>query len=185
MTFDARRTQVAQSAHDFSVYFAQAFGGVRVRGAVTRRPDLSAPEGMSTGAGRRARQAITLRDDSGATPALTVGWLDIPQRKAALRTHRCLSSMHYARFGDRPFDVDTGSYNAFFDQAKGLLAACGLQVAEEDDAPAAISSPPGRVIREAGASAPQFWTLAAVAFIAFVVGTFAGGLAVYARFVGF
>ncbi|NUP12706.1 MAG: hypothetical protein HOW73_42240 [Polyangiaceae bacterium] len=188
MNFDARRTQVAQSAHDFSVYFAQTFAGVRLQGAVVRRPEMVAPEGMSTGAGKRARQSICLRDERGASPVLTVGWVDIPQRRAGLRTHRCLLAMHQARFRDRPFDLHEGSYNAFFDQAKGLLGACGLFVTEEDEAPAAISTPPpppGRVIREAGASTDTFWTTAAVAFIAFVVGTFAGGLAVYARFVGF
>jgi hypothetical protein len=30
-----------------------------------------------------------------------------------------------------------------------------------------------------------FWAFAAIAFVAFVIGEFAGGIAVYARFVGF
>jgi hypothetical protein len=140
---------------------------------------------MSTGSGKRARQSILLRDERGAMPNLTVGWVDIPQRRAGIRTYRCLQGMHYARFRDRPFDVDPNSYNAFFDQSKALLAACGLYVIDEDEVPPAISQPPpGRVVRERP-PADAFWTTAAVAFIAFVLGTFAGGLAVYARFVGF
>jgi hypothetical protein len=84
VAFDARRTQVAQSAHDFSRYFAESFGAVRVRGAVVRRPELVAPEGMSTGGGRHARQPICLAPEGGGGPVLTAGWVDIPQR-ATLR----------------------------------------------------------------------------------------------------
>lgn len=182
MAFDARRTQVAQSAHDFSRYFAESFGAVRVRGAVTRRPELVAPEGMSTGGGRHARQPICLAPEGGAGPVLTAGWVDIPQRKATLRTFRCLSNMHLARYQGRPFDVDPTSYNAFFDQAKAHLGACGLMVMDEDNAPATLSNPPGRVVSP---TLGAFWAFAAIAFVAFVVGAFAGGIAVYARFVGF
>jgi hypothetical protein len=184
--FDARRTQVAQSAFDFSAYFTQSFGDVRVRGAIVRRPELMAPEGMSTGGGRRARQPVVLFAEGGRGPAITVGWVDIPQRRAVLRTYRCLHAMHQARYRGRPFDLDMGSYDGFFDQAKGLLAACGLAITEEDDQPSSIPPPSYTEGPAPAARAPsQFWTLAAVAFIAFVVGAFAGSLAVYARFVGF
>lgn len=208
--FDARRTQVAQSAFDFSNYFAQAFGNVRVLGAVVRKPELMAPEGMSTGGGRRARQPIVLLPEGTAAyvggpagpmsqgpmsqaptsmspasgPAITIGWVDIPQRKASLRTHRCLVGVHQARYRGRPLDIDKTSYDAFFDQAKGLLAACGLAVTEEDEVHSSVPPPPlGEVVSET--SGPSFFTTAAIAFVAFVLGAFAGGLAVYARFVGF
>mgnify|MGYP000007275072 CR=1 FL=1 len=180
--FDARRTQVAQSAHDFSRYFAESFGQVRVRGGVTRKPELVAPEGMSTAGGRHARQPICLAPEGGMGPVLTAGWVDIPQRKATLRTYRCLSNMHLTRYQGRPFDVEPESYNAFFDQAKAHLGACGLVVVDEDNAPATLSNPPGRVVSP---TTGAFWVFAAIAFVAFVVGAFAGGIAVYARFVGF
>lgn len=116
---------------------------------------------------------------------LTVGWVDIPQRRATLRTHRALVAVHQARFKGRPLDVDPSSYNAFFDQAKGLLGACGLFVTEEDEA--AVSVPPpaplGEVVRPGSSDA--FWNTVAVAVIAFAVGVFVGGAVVYARFVGF
>jgi len=184
--FDARRTQVAQSAFDFSGYFSQSFGGVRVMGSVVRRPELVVPEGMSTAGGRRARQPICLQPESGGGPVLTIGWVDIPQRRSVLRTYRCLQGMHQARFGNRPFDLDATSYNAFFDQAKGLLENCGLAVTQEDDAKASVPPPAGqRLEGEAVYPHSVFWTQASIAFIAFVVGAFAGGIAVYARFVGF
>lgn len=187
MAFDPRRTQVAQSAHDFAAYFAKSFGAVRVLGAVNRRPDLMAPEGMSTGGGKHARQPIVLRPEQQGGSSLTIGWVDIPQRRAALRTHRCLLQMHQARYGQYPFDLDVGSYNAFFDQAKGLLAACGLYVTEEDQPPPGSIAPsrPNPSVPAPAAESSTFWTTAAIAFIAFVVGAFAGGMAVYAKFVGF
>ncbi len=180
--FDARRTQVAQSAHDFSRYFAESFGAVRVLGAVPRRPELVAPEGMSTGGGKQARQPIRLTPEGGSAPVIAVGWVDLPLRRATLRTHRCVAHVFASRFG-RNVDVDQGSYNAFLDQAKAHLSACGLVVQEEDDAPASLTPPPGRVVNAASTSG--FFTIAATAFVAFVVGAFAGGVAVYARFVGF
>ena len=185
--FDARRTQVAQSAFDFSGYFSQSFGGVRVMGSIVRRPELVVPEGMSTAGGRRARQPICLQPEAGGGPVLTIGWVDIPQRRSVLRTYRCLQGMHQARFGNRPFDLDPHSYNAFFDQARGLLENCGLAVTQEDDAKQSVPPPPGSkgAPGEIVHASSAFWTNASIAFIAFVVGVFAGGLAVYARFVGF
>ncbi|MFO0555893.1 MAG: hypothetical protein U0271_46375 [Polyangiaceae bacterium] len=192
--FDARRTQVAQSAYDFSRYFSQTFNGVKVLGNVPRRPELIAPEGMSTAGGKQARQPICLQPEA-QTPTgaqvITVGWVEIPTRRAVMRTYRCLLGMHNARFRGRPFDLDARSYDAFFDQAKSLFAQCGLAVTEEDE-PAPSSVPPSALgpAREAPVAQPSggqssFWLAAAVGFVAFVVGAFAGGLAVYARFVGF
>lgn len=202
MAFDARRTQVAQSAFDFSNYFAQSFAAVRVLGPVVRRPDLTAPEGMSTEGGKLARQPVVLQpvDRNMGGAAITVGFVDIPQRRAVLRTYRCLLAMHQARFRDRPFDLDPHSYESFFHQAKGLLGACGLMVTEEDDARASLSAisqrpPPqsaaqpqpqqlGTVV-DRPAAGGNFWNTVAMVLMAFVLGAFAGGLAVYAKFVGF
>lgn len=183
--FDIRRTQVAQTAFDFSKYFMSTFGAVRVLGAVPRRPELAAPEGMSTGGGKAARQPICLQAETPNVPVVTVGWVDLGQRRASMRTYRCLNGLHQARYRGRTIDIDQASYNAFFDQAKALLGSCGLLVTDEDEPTSNSAPPPGRVIREAHASGADFWTYAAIAFVAFVIGAFAGGLAVYARFVGF
>lgn len=202
MAFDARRTQVAQSAFDFSNYFAQSFAAVRVLGPIVRRPDLTAPEGMSTEGGKLARQPIVLQpvDRNAAGAAITVGFVEIPQRRAVLRTYRCLLSMHQARFRDRGFDLDAHSYESFFHQAKGLLGACGLMVTEEDDARASLSAisqrppalgAPGQQQQQLGtvvdrpSSGTNFWNTVAMVLMAFVLGALAGGLAVYAKFVGF
>jgi hypothetical protein len=182
VSFDAKRTQVAQGAYDFARYFTSSFESVRFGRSVPRRAELAAPEGMSTGGGRAARQSIVLVADRPGPPNLTVGWVEVSGRRAQLRTHRALAAVYRARFRDRLLDVDEESYNAFLGQASQLLAACGVAVTMDDDTSVPISQ------RPPAPTAPQESRLLnyfAVGFVAFVVGAFAGGLAVYARFVGF
>lgn len=187
MGFDAKRTEVAQSAFNFSQYFTSHFEQTTVGGAVPRRVGITAPEGMSTAAGRQARQPILLHPEEPRGAVLTVGWVEVASRRAMLRTYDCLLGLHRARFRDRPFDVDETSYKAFLAEAQEFLEACAMSVSVEDDSAAVISSrppPPGRRVEPRPADA-RFFNYFAVGFTAFVIGAFAGGLAVYARFVGF
>lgn len=182
MGFDAKRTQVAQSAFDFARYFSSVFDSVRVRGAVQRRPRLVTPEGMSTAGGKRARQSIVLQPDDPAGAALTVGWVDIGERRALLRTHGCLEALHYERFKNRPFDVDRASYSGFFDQVKSFFDSCGLAVTVEGE-PSAASVPPSQLVgREpahgGGTSSSVLWLMT---FSAFMLGAVVGGFIVYLR----
>lgn len=182
--FDAKRTEVAQNAFNFAQYFTSSFEQLRVAGVVPRRPEVVAPEGMSTGGGKAARQSIRLSPEGPGASVLTIGWVELPTLQASLRTYRCLASLHAARFRGRPFDLDRASYDAFLRQAQELLGAVGLHVAFEDDARG--SSPDAqRVSRPARPAEPAFMTVAAAVFVGFAVGAVVGGLAVYARFVGF
>lgn len=193
MGFDAKRTQVAQSAFDFSRYFSGIFDGVRVAGAAPRRPVLVAPEGMSTAGGKRARQSIVLQPDDPMNAAVTVGWVDVGERQAMLRTHTALETLHRERFRGRPFDVDRASYATFFEQAKSFLMSCGFDVkVEAEGGPASVGGPGSQAMpmappvphdlghdpdkRQGGTS----W-LAILA--AFALGILVGGLLVYARLV--
>jgi translation initiation factor IF-2 len=191
VSFDAKRTQVAQGAYDFARYFTSTFANARFGRAVPRRAELQAPEGMSTGGGRAARQSIVLIADTssgqagpgGGPPTLTVGWVEVSARRAQIRTHRALAAVHRARFRDRLLDIDEESYTAFLNQTVELLASCGVGVAMDDDTSGAVSQrsstrPPPR-------QENYVLNYFAVGFVAFVLGAFAGGLAVYARFVGF
>lgn len=181
VTFDAKRTQVAQSAFDFSRYFDSAMGRVEVLGAPPRRPILQPPDGMSTAGGKKARQAIALASADGSASAMTVGWVDIAERKAMLRTFGCVQGLHQQRFKGRPIGIDQASFTAFFDYARSFLASCGMQLAIENEAPPpAISSRPPPAAPETSIG----WTILAVAFAAFAVGFLVGGLLVYYRFVG-
>lgn len=185
MGFDAKRTQVAQSAFDFSRYFSSVFDSVRVQGAALRRPRLVTPEGMSTAGGKRARQSIVLAPDDPAHASLTVGWVDIGERRAVLRTHGCLEGLHYERFKNRGFDVDRASYSGFFDQVKSFFDSCGLAVTVEGDASVA-SVPPRELSRRAPPvrSGTSGSVLALMLFSAFMLGAVTGGLVVYLRLRG-
>lgn len=184
MSFDAKRTQVAQGAYDFARYFTSSFENVRFGTSVPRRAELAAPEGMSTGGGRQARQSVVLVADRPGSPVLTVGWVEVAARRAQLRTHRALAAVHRARFRDRLLDIDEASYGQFMAQAQGLLTACGVVIALDDDTNVPISQRPPPLPQQA-AQDDNLLNYFAVGFVAFVIGAFAGGLAVYARFVGF
>lgn len=190
--FDAKRTQVAQSAFDFSRYFSGIFDAVRVAGAAPRRPVLVAPEGMSTSGGKRARQSVVLQPDDAMSAAVTVGWVDVGERQSMLRTHAALESIHRERFRGRVFDVDRASYATFFEQARSFLASCGFDVkVEAEGGPASVGGPgsqpfpmaprvPQDLEQSSEASGGVSW-LAVIA--AFFIGVIVGGLIVYARLV--
>ncbi len=185
MTFDAKRTQVAQSAFDFSRYFSGIFNGVRVAGGAPRRPTLVAPEGMSTAGGKRARQSLVLQPDDPMSTAVTVGWVDVGERRSMIRTHAALVTLHRERFPNRPFDVDPTSYAGFFDQARGFLQSCGFNVkveSEGDPRSAAPSQTFDGVPARADAMSSA-WVTRLYCIAAFLFGVVAGGLLVYAQLV--
>lgn len=182
--FDARRTQVAQNAVDFSRNFEGAFSQVRVLGAVPRRAQLVAPSGMSTEGGKLARQPLNLVPEQGQGPVVAVGWIELPLHRASIKTFRCLASAHMARYRGRPLDIDEKSYAMFIDWVGRHLGQFGITIAFDDDVTPSIPPPAARDAR-----APERETdilpYAAVALLAFLFGASVGGLVVYAKFVGF
>ena len=186
MTFDAKRTQVAQSAFDFSRYFSGIFNGVRVAGGAPRRPTLVAPEGMSTAGGKRARQSLVLQPDDATSMAVTVGWVDVGERRGMIRTHVALLALHRERFGGRPFDVDPTSYEVFFEQARSFLQSCGFNVKVENDAEPG-GAPASRMmdapIERPASPLSSAWVTRLYCIAAFLFGVVAGGLLVYAQLV--
>jgi hypothetical protein len=140
-----KRTQFAQAAVDFSGLFAIMFEKVRVLGSTPRIPELVAPGGMSTAGGKQILQHITLRPEVAGPPVLTVGWVDLAQRTALLRTYGHMAQLHRARFGNsRPFDLDVASYQAFLDHCRRYFDAQAIRIQYEDESvqlPAPAKSP--------------------------------------------
>ena len=128
-----KRTQFAQAAFDYSTYFASTFANTQVGGSCIRKPHLVAPEGMSTAGGKMVRQHITLRPEAPGFPTLTVGAVDVSKGAATLRTFGYLRKAHIARFGNRPFDLEGSSYQAFFNLAQDFFARQGMRVDVEDE----------------------------------------------------
>lgn len=135
------RTVFAQQAVDFSEYFGQLFGRVRIGGGCDRRPVLRAPEGMSTAGGRQAVQHIVLEPEEEGCPAVTVGWVDRIGKKARLRTWIALERLHRQRFPDLPFDVDRAGYQTFYNNARRLMESEGLVLEVESRVPRAAGGP--------------------------------------------
>jgi hypothetical protein len=172
---EAKRTQVAQTAFDFSTFFQAMMTNVVVSGGAPRRPVLVAPEGMSTAGGRQARQSLCLQPDFPGFATITCGWVDVGSGQAQLRTHFCLEQMHRQRFGNRPFDVERTTYQAFFAKAQQLLAGRGIQCVVEN-APPQLEGPPLGEISESG------WSTNAVLGLCglfFVLGSAAGAATMY------
>jgi hypothetical protein len=180
--FDARRTQVAQNMVDFSRNFEAAFAEVRVKGDVSRVAQLVEPSGMSTAGGKMARQPLNLVPEQGG-PAIAVGWIELPTSRASIKTYRNLSAMHLARFRGRPLDIEEASYQQFLSWVQGHLSSYGISVVLDDDLTPSVRPPPAP--KEEAASGGDVMTYAAIALLAFLFGASVGGLAVYAKFVGF
>ena len=180
--FDARRTQVAQNAVDFSRNFEGAFAQVRVLGAVPRRAQLVAPSGMSTGGGKLARQPLNLVPEQGQGSVIAVGWIELPLHRATVKTFRCLSSAHQAR--GRSLDVDEASYATFTDWVGRHLGQFGITLTLDDEITPSMRPPAGQPERTRERQT-DILPYAAVALRAFLFGASVGGVVVYAKFVGF
>jgi len=127
-----KRTQIAQAAFDFAGFFQATFGGIPVGTAVPRRPTLVAPQEMSTAGGKKAKQHIVLQPQNPAASALTIGWLDLSNGAANLRTYGRLHQLHAQRFGRQPFDLEPESYQAFFNGAHQFFSKQGIRVEVEE-----------------------------------------------------
>lgn len=136
-----KRTMIAQAGVDFSAAFAMHFVQFRVRGACERVAAIVAPEVESTAGGKQATQHIVLRALSHGFPNQTVGWVNVAEKRALLRTYDCLRQMHAQRFGGRPLDLDQASYDAFLGEARRYFGSKQIYVEVE-------SSPPENLVSE-------------------------------------
>jgi hypothetical protein len=122
------RTETAQEGVDFAGQFNATFSTVTVGGDYPRTAVLRAPEGMSTGGGERARQALTLEALEHAGPAIALGWVDLKQYRASLRTYARLAEMHRERTDDLVLGLDKEAYDRFCELAQNFFWEYGLAV---------------------------------------------------------
>jgi hypothetical protein len=95
-----------------------------------RRIEVIAPHGPSTSGGKRARQSITLVSVSGQGAGLMCGFLDVAQKKVALRDYTLVAEQYRKRFGTQ-FDVTAEEYTALSTQLSGMLETLGFKVEAE------------------------------------------------------
>lgn len=126
-----KRTQYAQQGLDFTTLFRAKFGRADVSGHV---PMLQEPPAESTGGGARALQHLVLEPTAGG-PVLTVGSVNVVTRTAKLRTFDCVETIFLTRFQGRPFILEQGAYQEFFDQAREFFQRQGMQLDVETRPP--------------------------------------------------
>lgn len=121
------QTQFSVRATDMAESFRSTVGRLRV-GPYGLAPDMTAPEGPSTGGGVQAMQHVRLVPPQPNLPTLVVGHVNQRDGTAELRTLNHVDAICRERF-KQGAPLDPAQYSEFLQSAQGFLAACGLRVA--------------------------------------------------------
>jgi hypothetical protein len=121
------QTAMALRATDLAESFRSTVGRLRV-GPYAYTPDLTSPEGPSTGGGAQALQHVRLLPPQPHMPTLVVGHVNQRDGAAELRTFDHVDAICRERFQQgAPFEA--AHYAEMLQSAQGFLSACGLRVA--------------------------------------------------------
>jgi hypothetical protein len=124
---ETEHTDFAVRLIDLAELFEVRLGETRLPGGrVTWRPQLSAPEGPSTGHGVQAVQHIRLIPDRGN--ALVAGSVNAIERWCELRTWEHLSAVHGRRFRGRRLALDKVAYGVLLASLRAFFEEQGLKV---------------------------------------------------------
>lgn len=123
------QTQYSVKATDLAESFRSTVGRLRV-GPYAYAPDMTAPEGPSTGGGVQALQHLRLVPPQTNMPTLVVGHVNQRDRVAQLRTLEHVDAICRERF-KLGAPLDAAQYQTFLQSTQGFLTACGLQVTFE------------------------------------------------------
>jgi hypothetical protein len=157
------QTQFSVRATDLAETFRSAIGRINV-GPHGYVPDMTKPEGPSTGGGVQAMQHLRLVPPKPSMPTLVVGHVNQRDGSAELRTLHYVDSMCRERF-KQGAPLDPEEYAKFVQAAQAFLGACGLRVS--------LASPPAelfaRLEGETPSTAPPRSAATALAGIVSVV----------------
>jgi hypothetical protein len=120
------RTQFSIKASALADSYRSTVGRLRV-GPHGYSPDMTAPEGQSTGGGVQAMQHLRLLPPEASMPTLLVGHANQRDGNAELRTWEHVDALCRERF-KQGAPLDPAQYEQFLQSAQGFLAACGLKV---------------------------------------------------------
>ncbi|HEY1695629.1 MAG TPA: hypothetical protein VGG39_25855 [Polyangiaceae bacterium] len=141
----ALQTQFSVRANDLAESFRATVGRMRV-GPHGFAPDMTAPEGPSTGGGVQALQHLRLLPPHPNMPTLVIGSLNQRDGTAELRTLDHVDAICRERF-KQGAPLDPGQYAAFLQSAQGFLMACGMRVA--------FAGPPAELLARLAAPTPS------------------------------
>jgi hypothetical protein len=141
---DPKRTAFAMQALGLAETFNLMLQGERVKGPVTYRVELSAPDGMSTAGGKQATQHVKLVPEGGGT-TIVAGSANQVEKSAALRTFEHLKLLHAQRFKGAEIPLNRVQYNELLEKLKAFFAqhgGCTVRMAElPRDAAAVVEAP--------------------------------------------
>ena len=120
------RTRFAVRAIDFAETFNAGLGAMSIQPGAYR-PQLTAPEGPSTGGGVQAVQHVRLVAARQGFPSILVGSANQRFGTAELRSYEYIDAVHRERWR-RPVPLDRGDYEDFLDAAKNFFEANQLVV---------------------------------------------------------
>jgi hypothetical protein len=120
------RTRFAVRAIDFAETFNAGLGAMSIQPGAYR-PQLTAPDGPSTGGGVQAVQHVRLVAARQGFPSILVGSANQRFGTAELRSYEYIDAVHRERWR-RPVPLDRGDYEDFLDAAKNFFEANQLVV---------------------------------------------------------
>jgi hypothetical protein len=129
---DPKRTAFAMQALGLAETFNIMFQAERVKGAVTYRVELSAPDGMSTAGGKQATQHVKLAPEGGGT-TIVAGSANQAEKWAELRTFEHLKLLHAQRFKGAEIPLNRVQYNELVEKLKAFFAQqgqCNVRMAD-------------------------------------------------------
>jgi len=141
---DPKRTAFAMQALGLAETFNVMLQAERVKGPVTYRVELSAPDGMSTAGGKQATQHVKLIPEGGGT-TIVAGSANQAEKWAELRTFEHLKLLHAQRWKGAEIPLNRVQYNELVDKLKSFFAQhgqCSVRMAEmpREDAPAVVDT---------------------------------------------
>jgi hypothetical protein len=166
------RTRFAVRALDFAETFNAGLGALSLQPGAYQ-PQLTAPDGPSTGGGVQAVQHVRLIAARQGFPAILVGSANQRSGTAELRSYAYIDAVHRQRW-QRPVPLDRNDYEDFLHAAKNFFESNQLLVT--------IAQPDGALARRAEATAaiPAGAASGGSAIVTgVVVGLVIGGLAIW------
>src|SRR5580693_465741 len=116
------QTQFSVQANDLAESFRSTVGRLKVA-PYGYAPDMTAPDGPSTGGGVQGLQHLRLVPPEPSLPTLVVGSVSMRDHGAELRTLEHLDAICRERF-QQGAPLDPQHYMHFVQSAQSFLAAC-------------------------------------------------------------
>jgi hypothetical protein len=140
---DPKRTAFALQALGLAETFNIMLQAERVKGPVTYRVELSAPDGMSTAGGKQATQHVKLIPEGGGN-TIVAGSANQAEKWAELRTFEHLKVLHAQRFKGAEIPLNRVQYNELLEKLKSFFAQQGTCEVRMATVPQGAATAPAR-----------------------------------------